>query len=67
MEINIEENLKCSKCGAINNAEHFSHQDGEGVRCRRCGHEKLKPKPKEDHWDIPKWVAEKRLESFNNP
>lgn len=45
MFIKIEENLQCSNCEAKNRWEKFSRSGCSGIRCLRCGHEKIDQPP----------------------
>ncbi len=41
MYMQILENNKCSKCGAMNYTESVNREMKTFIRCRGCGHEKL--------------------------
>jgi len=41
MYIHVHQDMKCSKCGAINHTEHVTRNNQTFIRCVKCNHEKL--------------------------
>lgn len=50
MFIQIEQKVKCSKCGS-QSFENFSDVTHQGLRCLHCGHEKRELRPHLKHME----------------